>query len=101
MHIKAARFAKDDSPLDPGCDCPVCRRHTQAYLRHLYNVGEPSAGRLVSLHNLAWLTGLVARARAAVLDGSSPGCAKEVIECLASAPVPPSVAQSRQKSARG
>ena len=69
VHIKAARFAKDDSPLDPACTCPVCGRHTKAYLRHLYNVGEPSAGRLVSLHNLAWLMGLMARARQAVLDG--------------------------------
>ena len=60
LHIKAARYAKDDSAMDPGCHCPVCRRHTKAYIRHLYNVGEPSAGRLVSLHNLAWLTGLVA-----------------------------------------
>ena len=79
LHIKAARFAKDDSPLDPGCECPVCRRHTKAYLRHLYNVGEPSAGRLVSLHNLAWLTGLVARARQAVLDGQFATLCNEVI----------------------
>jgi queuine tRNA-ribosyltransferase len=69
LHIKAARFAKDDSPLDPACNCPVCGRHTKAYLRHLYNVGEPSAGRLVSLHNLAWLTALMARARQAVAEG--------------------------------
>ena len=51
----------------------------RAYLRHLYNVGEPSAGRLVSLHNLAWLTGLVARARQAVLDGQFAAlCVDEV-----------------------
>lgn len=79
LHIKAARFAKDDSPLDPGCGCPVCRRHTKAYLRHLYNVGEPSAGRLVSLHNLAWLTGLVAGARQAVLHGQFAAFCNEVM----------------------
>jgi queuine tRNA-ribosyltransferase len=79
LHVKAGRYARDDSPLDPACSCPVCRRHTRAYLRHLYNVGEPSAGRLVSLHNLAWLTGLVARARQAVLDGQFGPFCQEVI----------------------
>ncbi len=79
LHVKAGRYAKDDSPLDPACACPVCRRHTRGYLRHLYNVGEPSAGRLVSLHNLAWLTGLVARARQAVLDGQFDPLRQEVV----------------------
>ncbi len=78
LHVKAARYAKDDSALDPGCNCPVCRRHTKAYIRHLYNVGEPSAGRLVSLHNLAWLTGLVAQARQAVGAGHFGAFANEV-----------------------
>lgn len=79
LPLKAGRFAKDDSPIDPSCACPVCGRHTRAYLRHLYNVGEPSAGRLVSLHNLAWLTALVARARQAVLEGRFRGLCEEVL----------------------
>jgi queuine tRNA-ribosyltransferase len=79
LHIKSARFAKDDSPLDPGCNCAVCKRHTKAYVRHLYNVGEPSAGRLVSLHNLSWLTGLVAGAREAVCAGQLSAFANEVV----------------------
>jgi queuine tRNA-ribosyltransferase len=69
LPVKAARFARDASPLDPSCTCAVCGRHSRAYLRHLFNVGEPSAGRLVSLHNLAWLAQLVGRARQAVSDG--------------------------------
>jgi queuine tRNA-ribosyltransferase len=88
VHIKAARFAKDDSPVDADCGCPVCGRHTKAYLRHLYNVGEPSAGRLVSLHNLAWLSGLVARARQAVLEGHFGAFCNEVVSAWG-APVPP------------
>jgi queuine tRNA-ribosyltransferase len=47
-------------------------------LRHLFNVGEPSAGRLVSLHNLAWLADLVGRARRAVLDGTFSELSAEV-----------------------
>jgi len=69
LAVKAARQASDSTPIDPGCSCPVCTRHSRAYLRHLFNVGEPSAGRLVSLHNLAWLDALVAGARQAVLEG--------------------------------
>jgi queuine tRNA-ribosyltransferase len=83
LAAKAARFAADDSPLDPGCDCPVCSRHSRAYIRHLFNVGEPSAGRLVSLHNLAWLSQLVHRARQAVLEGSFARLAREVAEVWA------------------
>jgi queuine tRNA-ribosyltransferase len=80
LAAKASRYATEDAPLDPGCGCPVCARHSRAYIRHLFNVGEPSAGRLVSLHNLAWLSQLVERARQAVLDGSFATLAGEVAE---------------------
>ncbi len=78
LPVKAGRFARDPSPLDPTCSCPVCGRHSRAYLRHLFNVGEPSAGRLVSLHNLSWLADLVGRARQAVLDGTFGELSAEV-----------------------
>ncbi|HXW81257.1 MAG TPA: tRNA guanosine(34) transglycosylase Tgt [Acidimicrobiales bacterium] len=80
LAVKAARLAKDDSPIDSGCGCSVCGRHSRSYLRHLFNVGEPSAGRLVSLHNLTWLAHLVARAREAVLDGQLSALSDEVGE---------------------
>jgi queuine tRNA-ribosyltransferase len=69
LAVKASRFSRDGGPLDPDCSCGVCQHHSRAYLRHLFNVGEPSAGRLVSLHNLAWTGALVQRARQAVIDG--------------------------------
>jgi queuine tRNA-ribosyltransferase len=78
LPVKAGRFARDPSPIDPTCKCPVCGRHSRSYLRHLFNVGEPSAGRLVSLHNLAWLADLVSRARRAVLDGTFSELSAEV-----------------------
>jgi queuine tRNA-ribosyltransferase len=76
--VKAARFATDAGPADPDCGCPVCRRYSRGYLRHLFNVGEPTAGRLLSLHNLAWLLGLVRRAREAVLSRTFGDFAGEV-----------------------
>jgi queuine tRNA-ribosyltransferase len=87
LAAKASRFATDDSPLDPGCHCRVCARHSRAYIRHLFNVGEPSAGRLVSLHNLAWLSQLVDQARQAVLEGRFASLARTVAEVWG--PVPP------------
>jgi queuine tRNA-ribosyltransferase len=57
--IKASRYAQDDIPLDPGCDCYTCRHFSRAYLRHLFNAGELLAGRLVSYHNLSFFIHLM------------------------------------------
>jgi len=53
VNIKQARYVRDESPLDPKCSCPVCRRYTKAYLRHLYASGELLAQVLNSIHNIA------------------------------------------------
>jgi queuine tRNA-ribosyltransferase len=50
--IKNARYAEDPNPPDPGCACPTCRRHSRAYLRHLFVSGEMSAATLNTVHNL-------------------------------------------------
>lgn len=69
INLKNAKFARDDDPLDPaGPD--VCRRWSKGYLRHLLMVDEPTAGRLLTLHNLAWLRDLVVRTRAAIEAGT-------------------------------
>ena len=52
------------------CPCEVCARHSRGYLRHLFQVGEPTAARLVSLHNVAWTLDLMARMRAAIEHGT-------------------------------
>lgn len=69
LNIRNRRFVDDPGPLDPTCDCRVCRRYSRAYLRHLANVGEPTAARLCTLHNLAWILQLAARARQAIVEG--------------------------------
>ena len=70
LSLRRAAHAADPVPLDPACSCPVCRRWSRAYLRHLLVVGDPAVLRLLSLHNLAWTLDLVARARVAVVDGT-------------------------------
>jgi queuine tRNA-ribosyltransferase len=70
LGLKAARFARDEAPIDPTCSCPVCGRWSRAYLRHLFVVGELTGPRLVSLHNLWWLFRFVDGIRQAVLNGT-------------------------------
>ena len=78
IQLRNAGYAADDRPVDPACGCPVCTRWSRAYLRHLLVVGEPSASRLVSIHNLAWTAELIGRVRAAVAGGTLGGLRAEV-----------------------
>ena len=56
-------------PSTPTAPCEVCARHSRGYLRHLFAVGEPTASRLLSLHNVAWTLQLMDRMRDAIGDG--------------------------------
>jgi queuine tRNA-ribosyltransferase len=67
--IKNAKFREQFSPLDDQCDCYTCRTFTRAYLRHLFNAEEVLVLRLISLHNVHFYLGLMARARQAILQG--------------------------------
>jgi queuine tRNA-ribosyltransferase len=66
INIKNARWADDDSPLDPACGCYTCQRHSRAYLRHLYVAGEMSAAALNTLHNLTFYLDTMRRIRDAI-----------------------------------
>ncbi len=70
LHIKNAVHALSDEPMDAECGCEVCARHSRGYIRHLFQVGEPTAARLVSLHNIAWTLQLMARMRDAITAGT-------------------------------
>jgi queuine tRNA-ribosyltransferase len=63
INIKARRYAEDQNPPDPACNCAVCRRYTRAYLRHLMQTSEPLSGILNSIHNLAYYLGIMQRVR--------------------------------------
>ena len=63
LNIKAKRYAEDQSAPDPACNCPVCRRYTRAYLRHLMQAGEPLSGTLNTIHNLAYYFAVMQRVR--------------------------------------
>ncbi len=66
INIKGSRYADDFGPVDPDCDCAVCRRYSAAYLRHLYKCNEILASRLATYHNLAYYARLMAGIRQAI-----------------------------------
>ncbi len=70
INLNNARYARDDSPIDAQCDCPVCRRYSRAYLRHLLRAGEMLGMRLCVMHNLYFYNTLMERIRAALDKGS-------------------------------
>lgn len=72
-NLKRAENADDDAPLDDTCGCPVCARWSRAYLRHLLVVDEPTAPRLLTIHNVSWTLRLVDDVRAAIEAGSLDG----------------------------
>jgi len=78
--IKNKAYERDDGPLDPDCPCPVCARWSRAYLRHLHRVGEPTAARLLTIHNVAWLSNLVAGLRAAIAEGRFDAARRAVLD---------------------
>ncbi len=69
MVMKNRAFAEDDRPIDPECGCLTCRRYSRAYLRHLFQVGELLAGRLATIHTLAFYQQLMERMRKAIAEG--------------------------------
>jgi queuine tRNA-ribosyltransferase len=79
LHVKNAAHALSDEPLDPRCPCEVCARHSRGYLRHLFQVGEPTGLRLLSLHNIAWTLDLMGRIRAAIEHGTFGALRAEVL----------------------
>jgi queuine tRNA-ribosyltransferase len=68
--IKHERFKEDLAPLDPACACPVCRRHSRAYLRNLFVLKDFSAPMLLSVHNVFFYLDWMRRIRAAIGGGT-------------------------------
>ncbi len=64
ININNAKYETDDSPVDAECDCPVCRHHTRAYIRHLLKAKEMLGMRLAVMHNLYFYNTLMEKIRA-------------------------------------
>lgn len=63
INIKNEKYMRDDLPIDPECDCPVCKRYSKAYIRHLFKANEMLAMRFAVMHNLYFYNKLMERIR--------------------------------------
>ncbi len=80
FQAKALRNARMDEPLDTECPCEVCARHSRGYIRHLLQVGEPTASRLLSIHNIAWTIDLMSKMRTAIEAGAFESMRRHVLD---------------------
>lgn len=70
INIKNEKYMRDALPIDPECQCPVCRRYSRSYIRHLFTAKEALGLRLAVMHNLWFYNHLMAEIRAALEEGS-------------------------------
>lgn len=70
ININNAKYQKDDTPIDPECDCPTCRKHSKAYIRHLVKAKEMLAMRLCVTHNLYFYNTLMEKIRDSLNNGT-------------------------------
>ena len=82
LNIKNEKYKLDTQPIDPECDCPVCRSFSRAYLRHLFKAEEMLAMRLAVMHNLWFYNTLMERIRAALDAGEYDAFRAEYSEKL-------------------
>lgn len=66
INLYNAKYEKDSSPIDEGCNCPACRNYSKAYIRHLFKAKEILALRLCVLHNLYFYNKLMEDIRNAI-----------------------------------
>lgn len=69
-NINKAAYSQMEQPIVADCDCYTCRNFSAAYLHHLFSCGELLAYRLATIHNLSFISELMAKIRGAILDGT-------------------------------
>ncbi len=78
--VRNATYAEDFSPLDPECDCYVCRNHTRAYLRHLIKCNEILGARLLTYHNLYFTLRIMEKIREAIKNDTLLALKEEIFQ---------------------
>ena len=87
MNLLNKRYEKDERPLEEGCGCPACKRHTRAYIHHLFKAKEMLGMRLLVLHNLYFYNHLMEEIRDAIEAGEYASFKKHRLEMLESGEV--------------
>jgi queuine tRNA-ribosyltransferase len=78
IRLSDKRYRNDLYPIDTKCSCPVCAKHSRAYLNHLLRVGEVLSATLISVHNIAWFQQFMAAMRQSILEGRFQAFREEV-----------------------
>lgn len=86
LNLKNARYACDERPIESGCGCPTCRRHSRAYLRYLFQVGEMTAATLNTLHNLHFYLDTMRKIRDAIEFGTFGAFKEEFLNAYSRRP---------------
>ena len=82
INIKNEKYLRDEQPIDPKCSCPVCRRYSRAYVRHLFKAEEMLAMRLAVAHNLYFYNSLTRKIRENLDAGTFAAFRQEYTEIL-------------------
>ena len=80
MNLKNAKFKEDFTPVENSCDCYCCKNYTRAYIRHLFSVDEVLGQRLLSIHNIRFLTKLTEEIRDSINSNNFGEYKKDFIE---------------------
>ena len=88
VNLRNARHLDDPRPLDAGCACTACTRHSRAYLHHLARASEMLGAMLLTEHNLRYYADLMAGMRAAIAEHHFATFAAEVLEAEARGDIP-------------
>lgn len=70
INLFNAKYETDDRPIEEGCQCPACKHHSRAYIRHLLKAKEMLGMRLCVLHNLYFYNTMMEEIRAAIEAGN-------------------------------
>lgn len=82
-NLNNEKYKDDHEPIEPGCQCPTCRRHSRAYVRHLIKAGEMLGQRLCVQHNLYFYNTLMERIRENLDNGTFKEFKDSVVEKIA------------------
>lgn len=82
INLNNEKYKRDDTPIEPGCNCPTCRNHSKAYIRHLFKAGEMLAFRLAVTHNLYFYNNLMADIRLSLQNDTFPEFKKQYVDIL-------------------
>ena len=82
INLNNAVFENDDTPIEEGCNCPTCQRHTKAYIRHLFKSKEVLGLRLAVTHNLYFYNTLMEKIRDGIDEGTFDSFKEKYVDLL-------------------